>query len=159
MQAFPQFSSPEGSKFRAQYLLDAIIGTTTPYSLDCLNELTHFVCFLLSGRADRRIAPWFCGAPLTALYKKQGGIRPIAGETLHHLIGRVCRMAVKPQLPDMLLPVGQVGVGIPVGLEAAIHSFASLINEHGQDPSLCCVKIDLSNAFNKCSHLSFLNRV
>ena len=77
--AFPPATSPGGSKLRCQHILDAIDGTTTPSARDCLDRLTHFMCFLLSGQADTWLAPSLTGAPLTALYKKQGGIRPIAG--------------------------------------------------------------------------------
>ncbi len=77
------------------------------------------MCFLLSGQADTWLAPWLTVAPLTALYKKQGGIRPIAvAEVLRRLASR---MAVRLELPDVFIPTGQVGVGIRRGLEAAIH--------------------------------------
>ena len=74
---------------------------------DCLQNLTQYVCFLLSGQADVRIAPWLTGywltgAPSTALYKRQGGIR---------LVSRICCLAVRPYLQDVFVPSGQVGVG------------------------------------------------
>ena len=44
---------------------------------------------LLSGKAPSCLAPWLCGAPLTALRKKGGGVRPIAvGEVLRRLARR-----------------------------------------------------------------------
>ena len=70
------------------------------------------------------MAPWLCGAPITALHKKNGGVRPIAVcETIRRLVSRVCCLSVRDDLPDLFLPHGQVGVGIKGGLEAAIHSF------------------------------------
>ena len=160
LRAFPPATSLGGSKLRCQHLLDAIDGTTTPSARDCLDRLTHFACFLLSGRADTRLAPWLTGAPLTALYKKQGGIRPIAvGEVVRRLISRLCCMAVRSRLPDVFIPTGQVGVGIRGGLEAAIHSLCSFIESNGSNADLCCLKIDFSNAFNECSRSTFLHRV
>ena len=98
---------------------------------------------------DRLISSWLCGAPLTALFKKHdgGGVRPIAvGEVLRRLVSRICCAAVKSKLPDIFLPYGQVGVGIRGGLEAAVHSLSSFIGAHGDDPTLCCLKLDMSNA-------------
>ena len=57
-----------------------------------------------------------CGAPLTALLKKGGGVRPIAvGEVIRRLASRLCCLAVRPSLPGVFIPYGQVGVGIPGG--------------------------------------------
>ena len=52
LRAFPSATSPGGSKLRCQHLLDAIDGTTTPSAGDCLDRLTHFMCFVHSGQAD-----------------------------------------------------------------------------------------------------------
>ena len=98
--SFPRATSPGASQLQSQHLLDAIEGTTAPVAKVCLDNLSHLMCHLLSGKADVRIAPWFCGAPLTALLKKQGGIRPIAvGEVLRHLASRLCCSHVKSSLP------------------------------------------------------------
>ena len=117
LQAFPKGTSPGASKLRAQHLLDAITGTTAPAARDCLASLTCLMNHLLSGKAPSCLAPWLCGAPLTALLKKGGGFRPIAvGEVLRRLASRLCCFAVRPSLPGVFLPYGQVGVGIPGGL-------------------------------------------
>ena len=122
--------------------------------------MTDLVCFLLSGQAHPSIAPWLTSAPLTALYKKQGGIRPIAvREVLRHLTSRLCCSAVPQNCPDVFLPTGQIGVGILGGLEAAVHSRSTVLDSQGSNPDLCCLKIDFSNAFNECNRSSFLDRV
>ena len=158
--SFPQGSSPGGSKLRAQHLLDAIKGTTIPVATECLAELTRLANTLLSGRADWRLSPWLMGAPLTALKKTAGGLRPVAvGEVLRRLVSRLGCSAVKLRLPYLFLPYGQVGVGIYCGLEAAVHSLRTFMVDHGEDEALCCVKVDMSNAFNECSRTSFLDRV
>ena len=70
------------------------------------------------------MAPWLCGAPITALHKKNRGIHLIAVcETIRDLVSRICCLSVCDGLPDLFLPYGQVGVGIKGGLEVAIHSF------------------------------------
>ena len=115
----------------------------------------------MSGRASRLVAPWLCGAPITALHKKNGGVRPIAVcETIRRLVSRVCCLSVKDNLPDLFLPYGQVGVGIKGGLEeAAIHSFRHFLHSHKDNPDLCAVKFDMHNAFNEVQRTSFLRQL
>jgi len=157
LQRFPRGSSPGASKLRAQHLVDAVQGTTVPAAAECLAELTRFVNHLLGGHADRRIAPWLVGAPLTALLKPAGGVRPIAvGEVLRRLVSRLACAAVRPSLPPLFLPSGQVGVGIPSGLEAAVHSVRMTIDQHAANEDLCCLKVDMQNAFNECRREAFL---
>ena len=160
LKAFPKGSSPGGFQLRAQHLLDAVSGFTAPVSQDCLHQLTCLVNFLLSGKAPRLVAPWLCGAPITALHKKNGGVRPIAVcETIRRLVSRVCCLSVHDNLPDLFLPHGQVGVGIKGGLEAAIHSFRHYLHSHKDNPDLCAIKLDMYNAFNKVARASFLRQL
>ncbi|XP_062510283.1 uncharacterized protein LOC134186046 [Corticium candelabrum] len=160
LRGFPKASSPGGAKLRCQHLLDVIEGSTTSSAQDCLANLTDLVCFLLSGQAHPSIAPWLTSAPLTVLYKKQGGIRPIAvGVVLRRLTSRLCCSAVRQNCPDVFLPTGQIGVGICGGLEAAVHSLSTVLDSQGSNPDLCCLKIDFSNAFKECNRSSFLDRV
>ena len=52
-----------------------------------------------------------------------------------------------------------MGTGTKSGMEVAIHLLSKFIDDHCQDPSLCCIKIDMSNAFNNCFRDSFLLRL
>ena len=38
-----------------------------------------------------------------------------------------------------------------------MHSLHTVLSTIGSDPELCCLKVDMSNAFNECSHFSFLS--
>ena len=67
----------------------------------------------------------------------------------------VCMYAVKSKLPDIFLPYGQVGVGVRGGLEAAVHFLSSFIDIYGDDSTFCCLKVDMSNAFNNCHRTLF----
>ena len=58
---------------------------------------------------------------------------------------------MKEDLPDTFLSYSQVGVGVPGGLDAAVHTLSACIARYGSDPNLCCLKIDMTNAFNECS--------
>ena len=99
---------------------------------------------LLSGKGPSCLAPWLCGAPLTFLLKKGGGVRPIAvGEVLCWLASRLCCLAVCPSLPHIFLPYGKVGVNIPGGLESVIHVTRHFVSRHGGDDSLALLKVDM----------------
>ena len=87
---------------------------------------------MLAGSLDARIASWLSGASLTALRKHTGDFRPFAvGKVLRRIASRICCAAVKDSLPDVFLPYGQVGAGIPDGVEAAAHGLRQYINEFG----------------------------
>ena len=75
-KAFPKGSYPGGFQLQTQHLLDAVSGFTAPVAQDCLHQITCLVNFLLSGKASPLAAPWLCGAPITALHKKNGGVHP-----------------------------------------------------------------------------------
>ena len=124
-----------------------------------LGRVDFFTNHLLAGRGDRCTAPWLVGAPPTALVKQPTGFRPIAvGEVLRRLISRIGCAAAKSQLPALFLPSGQVGVGVSGGLDAAIHGLRVFLTDHGADEDLCCLKVDMANAFNACSREALLHR-
>ena len=107
---------------------------------------------------DPRLTLWFCETSLTALIKESGGFHPIAlGETLCCLVSKICCLSMCPSLLDLFLPFGQVGAGIYGGLESAIRSMQTILSVYGSDPPLCCLKVDMTNAFNECSRFSFLS--
>ena len=77
------------------------------------------------------------------------------GEVIRRLASRLCCLAVHPSLPSVFIRYGQVGVGIPGGLETAIHVTRHYIYQHASDSSLALLKIDMKNAFNECSRTAF----
>ena len=48
-----------------------------------------------------------------------------------------------------------MGVGISRGLEAVVCSLHTILSMLGS--SLCCLKLDITNVFNECSHTSFMS--
>ena len=158
---FPKGTSPGASQLRAQHLYDAICGTTTPASHDCLTALTKWINLLLLGRLNSLISPWMCGAPLTALIKQGGkGVRPIAvGEMISRLVSNLCCSSVHALLPDIFIPEGQLGVGVRGGLEAAIHACRYTISQLCHKEDLCMLKVDFKNAFNECDRDTFLSHL
>ena len=77
---------------------------------------------LVFGNAPSIVVAYLCGASLTALKKRYGGLRPIAvGEVFQRLTSKCISLSVSPEAVHVLSPL-QVGVGNPVGCEAIVHS-------------------------------------
>ena len=94
------------------------------------------------------IRPFFFGAKLIPLKKKDDGVRPIAiGTIFRKLIGTSIMNSIKSTLPGFFSPV-QFGVGIPGGAENIIHGIRELYRLH---PNYHIVSLDLVNAFNSIS--------
>lgn len=127
-----------------QHLVDIICSNTAPSSQDCLGQLTKWLNLLLSGKAHPLLAPWICGGQLTALLKPNNrGYRPIAvGDSFRRLVSGLCCSAVYHQLPDLLIPRGQLGVAVKGGLEAVIHSTRPAINHLQDEEDMCILKVD-----------------
>ena len=86
------------------------------------------------------------GANITALNKKNGGIRPIAvGETIRRIACKCAMRRVEPQLSSLLAPL-QLGFGVRAGLDAAIHSTRDKL--YCDAESRIFLKLDFRNAFN-----------
>ena len=161
LSSFPKGPSPGSSNFRIQHLFEPICGSWAPASRECLRSLTLWLNHLLSGKAHPLLAPWLCGAPLTALHKKcQQGFRPIAvGEIFRRLASKICCQYIKTDLPQFFIPHGQLGVGIKGGLEAIIHSARFIIDKFQTHEDMCLLKLDFKNAFNECNREIMLNEI
>ncbi|KAG0720651.1 hypothetical protein GWK47_006636 [Chionoecetes opilio] len=89
----------------------------------------------------------FFGASLIAIARKKGGLRPIAiGSSYRRLVSKLVARRMTTARASQLAPT-QLGVGTPLGCEAAVHAVRNYVSSHyGSDQVL--VKLDLSNAFN-----------
>ena len=64
-----------------------------------VNALTSFVSLVFNGNVPEEVHPLFFGARLTALSKKNGGVRPIAvGCTLRCLVAKVVSGLVSAEM-------------------------------------------------------------
>jgi hypothetical protein len=108
--------------------------------------------------SPQNAAPWLCGPPLTALFKPNGGVRPIAvGEVIRRLVAK-CLMARVRQPAQALLAPLQLGVSVKGGAEAMVHTFRPLITHHldaAVSPDWALLQVAFSNAFNS-DHLRAL---
>ena len=111
-----------------------------------LGSLTEFVNLVLGGEVPEFARSVFYGASLTALGKKDGGVRPIAvGSTLRRLATKVGAKPLSSKIGDNLRP-SQLGYSTPGGCEAAAHAARRYIGEASHRRVL--FKIDMANAFN-----------
>lgn len=115
-----------------------------------LASITRLTNLILAGRVPDCGRDALFGASLCALKKKDGGVRPIAiGSTFRRLAGRIAARYVSGIVGSELRPV-QLGVGTPLGCEAAVHAardFVTSAAENSEHPSVL-VKVDVRNAFN-----------
>ena len=126
VHSFPAGSAPGLSDLRASHIKEAISCPSPMQASAVLQALTKFINVLSSGNVPPVIIPYLCGASLVAIPKKNGGVRPIAiGEVLRCLASKCILRLVMSEARCYLDP-RQVGVGVPVGAEAIIHSIRSI---------------------------------
>ena len=142
--SFPAGFSGGPDGLRPQHAKDMI--NCREAGAELLSALTAFVNVLLAGRCPKQIAPIFFGGRLIALDKKSGGVRPIAiGLTLRRLAAKCANTVGVARLTSYFTP-RQLGVGVPGGCEAAIHSARRFLQSMPVGHVL--VKLDFTNAFN-----------
>ena len=127
-----------------------------------LSAVTSLCNFIVSGNMSSYARKFFFAANLTALRKKDGGIRPIAvGNVFRKLASKVVCRPVVQSIKDHFSPV-QLGVGVPGGCEAAAHAVRSLFLKRDISPcanaknGMIFVKLDMKNAFNTTRRDHFL---
>ena len=113
-------------------------------------HLASVVGLLAQGQAYPAAAAAFAGTCLIALPKPKGGVCPIAiGETLR-LTAKCLMVHVRELARDHFWPA-QVGVVVPSGVEAAVHTTRSWVERHAQQVDHILLKLDFKNAFNEVS--------
>ena len=145
IRSFPNGFAGGPDGLRPQHLKDMIRPTTDDGGAALVSALAQFVTLVLAGKTPLSICPFFFGASLTALTKKEGGIRPIAvGCTLRRLAAKVACFRVREEMADLLAPK-QLGYGVSGGAEAAVHAARLFVHNLEEQ---CVLKLDFKNAFN-----------
>jgi hypothetical protein len=146
---FPTGSSPGPMGLRAEHIKPCLKS-----HLDFLDTLTRFINLLLSGKVLNSLARYLAGASLSALEKKDGGIRPLAcGNLLRRLTSKCVCSVFKDQFRDFLMP-HQVGVAVPGGAEIVVHEarrITEIFQSRSKYKDFGFLKIDFKNAFNEVS--------
>ena len=146
IMSFPNGSAGGPDGLRPQHLKDLIGPAAIVGGPLLLSALTSLVNLMLRGETPVPIRPFLFGAKLVALRKKQGGIRPIAvGCTLRRLAAKCASSIALRGLPDLLAP-HQVGCGVPLGIDAAVHATRRYLQSLQSDQAI--IKVDFTNAFN-----------
>ena len=160
LRSFPAGSAPGPSGLRANHLKEAVFCPSPDranHTLLCLSRVVNLLC---SGKLPHTVIPHLCGASLLPCLKRGGGLRPIAvGEVLRRLTSKCVARAVLPEALQILSPL-QVGVGVPAGCEAIIHS---VMNIH-ESPSIPAdhrftLLVDFSNAFNSVDRTTLFHEM
>ncbi|CAI7805238.1 unnamed protein product, partial [Closterium sp. NIES-53] len=122
------------------HLRDAALGNA-----DVFVQLHALTNTALAGKLSAEAADLLTASRLLAFSKPQGGTRPIAvGECLLHLIAKAALFIAAPAAREHFIPL-QFGVAIAGGIEAAIHTACTYLEEF---PGATALQIDLANAFN-----------
>lgn len=157
--SFPYGSAPGASGFRPQYLFDMLQSSNGLVADQFAHALTKFLNFMVTGKAPAAIAAVFSGAPLIALTKKDGSLRPIAiGETLRRLVSKCCCAKVSDKT-HAIFGHHQVGVSTVGGVEASVHAVRRATEQYADDPGMVMLKVDFKNAFNLICRTEFLAEV
>ena len=157
--SFPAGSAGGPNGLRPHHIRDLLMCREA--GPEFLSALVAFVNIVLAGRCLLGAAPVFFGGRLLALNKKSGGIRTIAiGFTLRRLASKCANSFGTNRLRSYFYP-HQLGVGMPGGCEAAVHSALRYLE--ALPPDHVVVKLDFSNAFNSIDRremfLSVHNRI
>ena len=158
INSFPSGSSGGPSLLVPQLYKDLIAKSNGSVGNEFLQKLTSVLNIVLEGKVPVGLRPFFFGAKLIGLRKKDGGIRPIAvGNTLR----RICSKCVSSFATDQRridFHGTQFGCGTSRGAEITAHVFRNLI-ENEQNPENIILKMDFKNAFNSLKRDKILDTV
>ena len=159
VESFPTGSAAGASGTRPQFLKDMLACPNHSLGEEALQALTKLTNHLVAGLAPTELAPYIAGAPLMALNKPDGGLRPIAiGETIRRLVSKCCCEATSEDAKRIFGSL-QVGVATQGGGEAAIHAVRRLADELGGNSDKIMLKVDFSNAFNMVDRTAMIREV
>ena len=114
-----------------------------------LTSITALTNLVLAGQVPSCARDALYCASLCASRKRDGGLRPIAvGSIYRRLPARIAARFAATVLGPELRPI-QLGVGTPLGCEAAVHAARSFTAGSDADQTTrVLVKLDVKNAFN-----------
>ena len=114
---------------------------------------------MIRGPLPPDLGPLLASANLVGIQKPAGGNRPIAvGLTLRRLAGKVALQLVADDIAAHLQP-HQLGVGVPGGAEAIVHSAQPYVRHQLFSADHLLAQVDLNNAFNRVSRHAVLQAV
>ena len=155
IRSFHRLSSGGPSGLRPIHLKNCL---TTEYRDEVLEQCTALINILAKGDAPMSLAPFLAGATLTALPKKDNGVRPVAvGEVWRRLTAKSLCSSYKEQASSYFFPF-QIGVAQTLGTEAGLETARQWCSRNSDNLSTIIAKIDFSNAFNCVERQAFLEQ-
>ncbi|GAU90699.1 hypothetical protein RvY_03079 [Ramazzottius varieornatus] len=128
--SFPNGSAGGPDGLRPQHLKDCLRGSRDPASTELAEALACLMTLMLEGKVPDEICPVLYEASLTALLKKDAGIRPIAvGNTLRRLAGKMMSKRIMEAMGVLVRPQ-QLGYGTKGGAEAVVKNSAGRHSRH-----------------------------
>ena len=157
IRSFPRGSAGGPDGLRPQHLLDLTSASAERGGVVLLSALASFTSHVANGNTPDCIQPYFFGASLIPLSKKDGGVRPIAiGQTLRRVVAKCIGGRVIHSVGGDLAPL-QRGCGVPRGCEVAAHASRSFFHHMPSDHVF--VKLDFKNVFNSLSRACMIKAV
>ena len=155
IRSFHRLSGGGPSGLRPIHLKNCI---ATVHRDEVLERCCALLNVLSKGDAPASLAPFLAGATLTALPKKDDGIRPAAvGEFWRRLTAKYLCSSYKEQASSFFFPL-QIGVAQTLGTEVGLETARQWFTRNNQNPSAILVKIDFKNAFNCVERQAFLEQ-
>ncbi|OWA52981.1 putative Retrotransposable element SLACS 132 kDa protein [Hypsibius exemplaris] len=146
VRSFPNGSSGGLDELFPQHMKDLLAGANGEIAERLSEQVAALLNIMLRGKVPLEVCPLLYGATLTALKKKDGGIRPIAvGTVWRRILGKIVAKRVMSQMALLMRPC-QLGCGTRGGVEAAAHATRAFMSETGETRVL--LKLDFANAFN-----------
>ena len=156
LKSFRPSSADGVDGLRLGHLKDLVAPQTAEAGRRLQLALANLCSKLLQGQIPQHARDLLFAANLTALRKKDGGVRPIAvGNVIRRLASKMAAKCVIPELRRQLPPV-QLGVGVSSGCEAAAHHVRAFVQSPVMPGNNVLVKLDMKNAFNTVRQDHFL---
>ena len=153
IRSFHRLSGGGPSGLRPIHLQNCL---STEHRDEVLERSTALVNLLSKGEAPASLAPYLAGANLTALPKKDNGIRPVAvGDVWRRLTAKCLCNAFKEESSSFFFPQ-QIGVGQALGTEVGFQTARQWQSRNSNNPTAVFAKIDFTNAFNCVDRQAFL---
>ena len=159
IQATPPGSAAGLDGLRPLHLKQLVSRHTAEAGRRLLTALTELCNVAIAGDIPEHARQAFFASSLIAVRKKDGGVRPIAiGSIYRRLASKILAKRMSTALAAELQPV-QLGVGVRMGCEAAVHAVREYIDSHIGTPNHLVVKLDLTNAFNTVHRSAVIREV
>ena len=148
IQSLPRCSSPGRDGLRSEHLQVAVHAVADHRRENFMNMMAKWLELLVNGEVSDEIRQFYASAPLTALLKPDGGVRPIAvGEIWRRLTSKLALSSVITRAINLLEPQ-QLGVGVPNGVERIVHEVQEWYDGNKDNEDKVLTQVDFRNAFN-----------